>query len=61
VYGTTQKLQNLSQPSWMVRKAVTPCDAAALGRKSNFCSAGKSVSMTSQPARAARATISGSR
>ena len=43
-----------------------PCGAAASGSRSNFDSAGKSVSITAPPlspwaARAARATISGSR
>ena len=62
VYGTTQKVQNLSQPSCTVTKAEMPRERIASGfgwgRKVNLSSAGNSVSIAFAPV-AARASNCG--
>src|SRR5262245_66153954 len=64
VYGTTQNVQNLSQPSCTVTKADTPrariASRAGGLSTSNLSSTGNSVSTTA-PSRSARASRSGRR
>ncbi len=48
VYGTTQKVQYLLQPSMIETKAVTP-SARGSGSRSNFSISGKLMSTTARP------------
>ena len=53
VYGTTQKAQNLSQPSWTVKKAEGPLCADLFPFKTeNLSSSGKAISTCFLPSTA---------